>query len=91
MVPTSPVTVTARFAQGKSSKHTTRESGCRCTHARLELRTTEHLALLPTVALVMLPKCPLCLAAWLGIFSYLLLIDRTLRANEQEDKGQDVL
>jgi len=71
MVPTSPVAVTARFPQGKWSKHITHESACRCTHARLGLRASEHLALLPTIALVMLPKCPLCLAAWFGIFSYL--------------------
>ncbi len=71
MAPTSPVTVTARLQQSRWSKRTTPESECRCTHARLRLRASEHLALLPTVALVMLPKCPLCLAAWFGIFSYL--------------------
>src|ERR1700692_27687 len=71
MMPTSPVRVTAGFTQGKSSKHTTQEFGCVCARARQGLRTAEHLALLPTVALVMLPKCPLCLAAWFGIFSYL--------------------
>jgi hypothetical protein len=28
----------------------------------------DHLPLLPAGLLVLLPKCPLCLAAWLGIF-----------------------
>src|SRR5437899_637580 len=70
MVPRSPVAVTARLSQSKSPMHTAAESGCRCTHAHLGLRTAEHFALLPTVALVILPKCPLCLAAWFGIFSY---------------------
>jgi hypothetical protein len=27
-----------------------------------------HLALIPTIALALLPKCPLCLAAYLGVF-----------------------
>ena len=30
-----------------------------------------HLPLLPTVALVLLPKCPLCLAAYLGVLGSL--------------------
>ena len=31
------------------------------------------------------------LVTWLGIFGYLLLIDRSLRRLEQEEKGQDEL
>jgi CcmD family protein len=42
-----------------------------------------------TVVLILVMAVPLVI--WLGIFSYLLLIDRTLRRYEQEDKRQDVL
>jgi CcmD family protein len=31
------------------------------------------------------------LVTWFGIFAYLLLIDRSLRRLEQEEKGQDEL
>ena len=31
------------------------------------------------------------LVTWLGIFAYLLLIDRSLRRLEREEKGQDEL
>jgi CcmD family protein len=46
-------------------------------------------AMNPTLVMILVMAVPLII--WLGIFSYLLLIDRTLRKLEQEDKGQDVL
>lgn len=40
---------------------------CCCVPLRPGVGTCERLPLLPAIALVVLPKCPLCLAAWLGI------------------------
>ena len=34
-------------------------------------QVSRHLPLLPTLVLVLLPKCPLCVAAWLGILGSL--------------------
>ncbi len=42
-----------------------------------------------TIVLVLVMAVPLLI--WLGIFSYLLLIDRTLRRYERDEKEQDVL
>jgi hypothetical protein len=42
-----------------------------------------------TVVLVLVMAVPLLI--WLGVFSYLLLIDRTLRRYERDEQGQDVL
>jgi hypothetical protein len=44
--------------------------GCACGYApsRYIPRGKEPLTLLPAIALMLLPKCPLCFAAWLGIF-----------------------
>lgn len=43
---------------------------CECDSPRPGARVGRHLPLLPAVALILLPKCPLCLAAWLGVFSF---------------------
>lgn len=39
--------------------------GCGCGPSRR--RVGRHLPLLPALAIVALPKCPLCVAAWLGV------------------------
>lgn len=41
---------------------------CGCASAPSRPKARRHLSLLPTVLLVLMPKCPLCLAAWIGIF-----------------------
>ena len=43
----------------------------------------------PNLVLALVMAVPLLI--WLGIFSYLLVIDRTLRRYERDEKGQDVL
>ena len=41
-------------------------SQCKC--GSRGLGTGKHLSLLPALLLVLLPKCPLCLMAWFGVF-----------------------
>lgn len=45
--------------------------GCGCSASAARWGTGKHLPLLPVIALVLLPKCPLCLMAWFGIFGSL--------------------
>jgi len=50
------------------TREVSESSGCACgrSPSPLRLGAARHLTLLPAVALVLLPKCPLCLMAWLG-------------------------
>jgi len=48
------------------------DCNCGCGRAaNRKLRAGKHLPLLPVIALVFLPKCPLCLMAWFGILGSL--------------------
>lgn len=60
-------------ATGQTLLGITEGPGCACGRSPAPPRSgaARHLALLPAVALVLLPKCPLCLMAWLGAFGSL--------------------
>ena len=47
------------------------ECACHCSPPLASARSREQLTLLPAIALVLLPKCPLCLAAWFGVLGSL--------------------
>jgi hypothetical protein len=53
---------------GQALLDASESSGCACGRSPSLPRSGRgrHLTLLPAVALVLLPKCPLCLMAWLG-------------------------
>jgi hypothetical protein len=44
---------------------------CNCRPILPAIRTREHLPLLAVVMFALLPKCPLCFAAWFGLFGLL--------------------
>lgn len=39
---------------------------CNCAPRRIAMRLAGHLGMTPAIVLAVLPKCPLCLGAWLG-------------------------
>ena len=45
--------------------------GCGCGPVASPGRVGRHLPLLPALVLVVLPKCPLCVAAWVGVLGSL--------------------
>ncbi len=73
MSPTSAVAGTRNLMGNSSSKATESipECGRRCAPSRPSVGVSEHLPLVPAIALALLPKCPLCLAPWFGILGSL--------------------
>lgn len=54
--------------EGSSSSSLTDSPGraCNCPRARPRARSRKQLSFIPAMVLLLLPKCPLCFAAWLG-------------------------
>jgi hypothetical protein len=70
MLPTGTVEPTVEFSRCCSPLNNGACLECprRSASSRLRPRAGEHMTLLPAILVALLPKCPLCLAAWLGIF-----------------------
>jgi hypothetical protein len=54
-----------------SSTEACSDCACHCVSPQASARGREPLSLLPVLALVLLPKCPLCFAAWFGVLGSL--------------------
>jgi hypothetical protein len=62
------ITLQSTKIDGNHSLRTAQQCACGDAPLPPSARGREPLTLLPAIALVLLPKCPLCLATWLGIF-----------------------
>jgi hypothetical protein len=73
MLPNNMGAATGKFIGSNPSKaiEASPDCECCCTPPAPRARASEHLPLIPAIALVLLPKCPLCIAAWFGILGYL--------------------
>lgn len=62
-----PVIQTAKTGPARTAQSIEAPDMCNCARPRTWKTRAGHLGLLPAIALAVLPKCPLCLAAWFGL------------------------